>query len=294
MLLKGNAVAKKISEENAERVSLLKEKGITPTLAIFRIGSKEADLSYERGILKRFSECGAEVIVRVFPEDVEEKDFIDALEEADRDERIHGILAFRPLPKRFDKDLLNRHIDPKKDVDGCTDLSLAGLFVNKELGFAPCTAQAAIEILDYYEIPISGKNIVVLGRSLVIGKPVSMMLLNRNATVTVCHRKTQDTPSIAFKADILVSAIGECENINRDYVSPHQTIIDVGINYSEEKNRLCGDVLFEEVEPLVENITPVPGGVGSVTTSILARHVIEAAEKTVKKSHLNCNPKSGH
>ena len=284
MLLKGNAVAKKISEENAERVSLLKENGITPTLAIFRIGSKEADLSYERGILKRFSECGVEVRVRTFAQDVEEKDFIDALEEADRDEQIHGILVFRPLPKRFAKDLLNRHIDPRKDVDGCTDLSLTGLFVNKGLGFAPCTAQAAIEILDYYEIPIEGKNVVVLGRSLVIGKPVAMLLLNRNATVTICHRKTKDTPSIAAKAEILVSAIGECENIDRNYVSPKQTVVDIGINYSEEKNRICGDVLFEEVEPIVENITPVPGGVGSVTTSILARHVIEAAERINEKS----------
>ena len=164
-------------------------------------------------------------------------------------------------------------------MDGCSDLSLAGVFTNTELGFAPCTAKAAVEILDHYSIDVKGKNVVVLGRSLVIGKPVAMLLLNKNATVTICHTKTVDIRNIASKADILICATGVMESVNKDYVNPEQTIIDVGISWNEEKEKLCGDVLFEEVEPLVKAITPVPGGVGSVTTSVLINNTVEAAKR---------------
>ena len=279
MLLKGKAVAEKISKDNRFRAESLKEKGIIPCLAIFRIGEKDSDLSYERGALKRCDECGVSVRRYVFDEGVSEEEFYAALEKANKDEFIHGILVFRPLPKRFDDNVLRNRIAPEKDVDGCSDLSLAGIFVNKGLGYAPCTAQAAIEILDYYSIECKGKNAVVLGRSLVIGKPVSMLLLNRNATVTICHTRTRNIEEIASKADLLICCTGQMESVNRAYVNEKQTLIDVGISWNEEKQKLCGDVLFEEVEPIVENITPVPGGVGSVTTSILVKHVIEAAEK---------------
>ena len=279
MLLKGKAVAEKISKDNRFKAEALKEKGIIPCLAIFRIGEKDSDLSYERGALKRCDECGVSVRRYVFDEGVSEEEFYAALEKANKDEFIHGILVFRPLPKRFDDNVLRNRIAPEKDVDGCSDLSLAGIFVNKGLGYAPCTAQAAIEILDYYGIECKGKNAVVLGRSLVIGKPVSMLLLNRNATVTICHTRTRNIEEIASKADLLICCTGQMESVNRAYVNGKQTLIDVGISWNEEKQKLCGDVLFEEVEPIVENITPVPGGVGSVTTSILVKHVIEAAEK---------------
>ena len=279
MLLRGKAVAEKISEENRTRADALKEKGITPCLAIFRIGLKESDLSYEIGALKRCNESGVDVKRFAFAEDVSEEEFYAALDQANQDKTIHGILVFRPAPKRFDDNKLRNSIAPEKDVDGCSDLSLAGIFVRKDLGFAPCTAEAAIEILDHYGIECKGRNAVVLGRSLVIGKPVSMLLLNRNATVTICHTGTKNVEEIASKADILICATGQMETVNRNFVNERQTLIDVGISWNKEKHKLCGDALFEEVEPIVENITPVPGGVGSVTTSILVRHVIEAAEK---------------
>ena len=279
MILEGNAVSEKISAENIERVNALKDKGIIPTLAIFRIGEKGADLSYEKGLSKRCKKTGVEIQNFVFDEDVEVETFQKALEKANNDDSIHGILVFQPLPKRFGKNWLELRIDPEKDVDGCSLLSLAGLFANEKVGFAPCTAEAAVEMLDHYGIEISGKNVVVLGRSLVIGKPVTMLLMNKDATVTVCHRKTKDTAKIASGADILICAIGEAEAIDKSYVNEKQTIIDVGINYVAEKQKLCGDVLYDEVAPLVENISPVPGGVGSVTTAILIRHVIEAAER---------------
>ncbi|MBR4421694.1 MAG: bifunctional 5,10-methylene-tetrahydrofolate dehydrogenase/5,10-methylene-tetrahydrofolate cyclohydrolase [Erysipelotrichaceae bacterium] len=278
-LLKGKAVAEAINNRSKETVIELKEQGIIPALAIFRVGNKDSDLSYERGALKRCDEIGIKVIQYIFDEDVTEEAFYTKLEEANQDDSIHGILVFRPLPKRFDDDVLRNRIAPAKDIDGCSDLSLAGVFTNKKLGFAPCTAQSVIEILDHYKIDPKGKNIAVLGRSLVIGKPVSMLLLNRHATVTICHTRTIDTPSIASKADILICATGQMESVTKEYTNSEQIIIDVGINWNEEKQKLCGDVLFEDVEPSVKAITPVPGGVGSVTTSVLMEHVIEAAQR---------------
>ncbi|MBO4214386.1 MAG: bifunctional 5,10-methylenetetrahydrofolate dehydrogenase/5,10-methenyltetrahydrofolate cyclohydrolase, partial [Lachnospiraceae bacterium] len=173
-------------------------------------------------------------------------------------------------------------LNPAKDVDGCTDGSLAGVFTNTEIGFPPCTAEAAMKILEYYNIDPKGKNVTVIGRSLVIGRPVAMMLMHKNATVTICHTRTVDVPSITRKAEIVIAASGQMESVNKEYLSEGQTVIDVGIGWSEEKQKLCGDVLFEEADGLVEKITPVPGGVGSVTTSVLVSHVVEAAKRCVK------------
>ena len=278
-LLKGKNVADALMEENRKTVAELKEKGLCPTLAIFRIGEKDSDLSYEKGINKKAEEAGIRLVKYVFDEDVPTEEFYSKLDQANKDPGIHGILVFRPLPDRFNDDELRNMIDPSKDVDGCNDLSLAGIFINKNLGFAPCTAQSVIEILNYYKIDPKGKNVVVLGRSLVIGKPVSMMLSNLNATVTICHSRTRDVEKIAAKADILICATGMMESVNRNYVNENQTVIDVGISWNENKNKLCGDVLFEEVEPLVKDITPVPGGVGSLTSCILISHVIESCRR---------------
>ena len=278
-LLKGKIVADALTEENRKTVAELKEKGLCPTLAIFRIGEKDSDLSYEKGINKKAEEAGIRLVKYVFDEDVPTEEFYSKLDQANKDPGIHGILVFRPLPDRFNDDELRNMIDPSKDVDGCNDLSLAGIFINKNLGFAPCTAQSVIEILNYYKIDPKGKNVVVLGRSLVIGKPVSMMLSNLNATVTICHSRTRDVEKIAAKADILICATGMMESVNRNYVNENQTVIDVGISWNENKNKLCGDVLFEEVEPLVKDITPVPGGVGSLTSCILISHVIESCRR---------------
>ena len=279
-ILKSKVVADAIKEKDIAIVNELKEKGICPTLAIFRVGEKDADLSYEKGAIKRCEQVGVNVKRFLFPQDVSEEEFYTKLEQANEDPEIHGILVFRPLPKdRFNDDKLRNCISPQKDVDGCSDLSLAGIFTSQDLGFPPCTAEAVIAILDHYDIDIAGKNIVVLGRSLVIGRPVSMMLLQRNATVTICHTKTKDIAKIACKADILVATTGKMEIVNKEFTNPDQIIIDVGIDWNEKKQKLCGDVLFEDVEPYVKALTPVPGGVGSVTTSILVDHVVKACQK---------------
>jgi len=196
---------------------------------------------------------------------------------------------FRPLPKHLkaDQNEICNRLDPKKDVDCMTDLSNAGVFEGRsDLGFAPCTPAACMEILDYYGIDCKGKNAVVIGRSLVVGKPAAMMLMGKNATVTVCHTKTVNTAEICRKADILVSAAGVLNSLTKDYVRPGQVVIDVSINWDENKpnargglGAIAGDAVYAEVEPIVEAITPVPGGVGSVTTSVLMKHVIEAAER---------------
>lgn len=282
-ILKGKEVASSILAKDIEIVSRLKDKNITPALAIFRVGEKDADLSYERGAIKRCEQAGVKVVQYVFDEDVSVEDFYKKLDEANNDPDIHGILVFRPLPKdRFNDETLRNFISPAKDVDGCSDLSLAGIFTSRKLGFPPCTAQAVLEILDHYEIAAEGKNIVVLGRSLVIGKPVSMMLMERNATVTICHTKTKDIASIASKADILICTTGRVEMVTKEFTNPDQIIIDVGIDWNEKKQKLSGDVCYEEVEPCVKAITPVPGGVGSVTTSVLVDHVIEAAVRSTE------------
>lgn len=278
-LLKGKDVAISINERSKKDIEALKNKGIIPTLAIVRVGSKESDLSYEKGAIKRAGEVGVEIKSIVLDENVDYNSFYSTLDQLNNDNSVHGILLLRPIPNELDNEKARLYIKPEKDVDGCGNGSLSGVFTNTEYGFAPCTAQAAIEILDYYNIDVTGKNVVVVGRSLVVGKPLSMLLLNKNATVTVCHSKTKDLPGICKKADIVICAIGRLEMLNADYFSNNQIVIDVGINWSETKQKLCGDVLFEEAEPIVDSITPVPGGVGSVTTSVLINHVVEACKR---------------
>lgn len=278
-LLKGKDVASFINERSKKDVDALKLKGINPTLAIIRVGNKEQDLSYEKGAIKRANEVGVEVKSIVLNEDVNYDTFYKTLDDINNDDTVHGILLLRPLPNYLDNEKARLSIKPSKDVDGCGNGSLSGIFTNTELGFAPCTAQAAIEILDYYGIDVKGKNVVIVGRSLVVGKPLSMMLLNKNATVTICHTKTIDITSITKKADIIVTATGVMESFDAKYFSQNQIVIDVGISWNDVKQKLCGDVNFDEVERIVEAITPVPGGVGSVTTSVLISHVVEAAKR---------------
>jgi methylenetetrahydrofolate dehydrogenase (NADP+)/methenyltetrahydrofolate cyclohydrolase len=278
-LLKGKDVVEALNEKLIAEVNDLKEKGIIPTLAILRVGERPDDLSYERGAIKRCELIGVAVKVVALPADISENDFFDALEKLNDDINIHGILMFRPLPKHIDSEKARKLLKATKDVDGCTDLSLAGVFTNTNIGFAPCTAEAAMEILRFYNIPVAGKNVVVIGRSLVIGRPVAMLLMHENATVTICHTKTKDVPSITKNADIVVVASGQMESVGADYLRQGQTVIDVGISWNDEKGKLCGDVKFDEAEAIVDAITPVPGGVGGVTTSILVKHVVEAAKR---------------
>ena len=280
-VLKGMPVAKAISEELKARSEALQAKGVTPTLAIFRVGERDDDLSYERGAMKRAEQTGVAVKNVVLPADVDSETFFKTLKELNGDKTVHGILMFRPLPKQLDGEKARQMLAPEKDVDGCTDGSLAGVFANAKVGFPPCTAQAALEILKFYGVDPKGKKAAVVGRSLVIGRPVAMMLMHANATVTICHTRTVDVPSITKAADIVIAASGQMESVGADYVSDGQTVLDVGIGWNEAKGKLCGDVKFEEVEPIVSAITPVPGGVGSVTTAVLCKHVIEAAERTL-------------
>ena len=282
MLLKGADVTASLNERLARRVAELSEKGITPTLAILRVGERPDDISYETGAMKRCGRIGVAVRNVLLPAEVDSETFFASLEELNRDPSVHGILMLRPLPKHIDGERARRMLAPEKDVDGCTDGSLAGVFTNTKLGYPPCTAQAAMEILDHYGIDCEGKRAAVLGRSLVVGRPAAMLLMHRNATVTVCHSRTRDMPSVVQEADIVFAAIGEPEELGAECFREGQIVIDVGIHWSEEKGKLCGDVRFDEVEPVVAAVTPVPGGVGTVTTSILVSHVVEAAERTVQ------------
>ena len=288
-LLLGKEVTAAMNEKLQARVAALKEKGVTPKLAIVRCGENPSDLSYEKGATARAELIGVEVQKFVLPEDVTKEALIAQIEAINADDSIHGVLMFRPLPKHLkaDQNEICNRLDPKKDVDCMTHLSNAGVFEGLNgLGFAPCTPAACMEILDYYGIDCKGKNAVVIGRSLVVGKPAAMMLMGKNATVTVCHTKTVNTAEICRNADIIVSAAGVLNSLTKDYVRPGQVVVDVSINWDENKinakggkGGIAGDAKFDEVEPIVEAITPVPGGVGSVTTSVLMKHVVEAAER---------------
>lgn len=276
--LLGKEVTASMNEDIKQRVSALEANGIHPMLCIIRVGEKPEDLSYERGARKRCELLGVGCETRVLPETVSQEEMLAAIHAVNQDDRIHGVLLFRPIPKNLDRDQIHNTLLPQKDVDGMTDLTLSGIFTGKDIGFPPCTAQACIEILDYYGIDCTGKRVVVIGRSLVVGRPVAMQLMKKNATVTICHTRTVDLPSVAREADILVATAGRPEMIGKEYVRPGQIILDVGINLNSA-GKLCGDVDYEAVEPVVSAITPVPGGVGSVTTSVLVSHVVKAAEK---------------
>lgn len=281
-ILRGKEVADALTARMQQDVQQLRVQGITPTLCIFRVGERPDDLSYERGATKRAETAGVEVKKVVLPADVTQEAFDEAFRQVNEDDSIHGILLFRPLPGQLDNEKARQMLDPAKDIDGCTDLSLAGVFTNTKTGFPPCTAQAAMEILHHFDIPVSGKKAAVIGRSLVIGRPVAMMLMHENATVVNCHTRTADVPSITREADILIAASGQLHSVTTEYTNPDQVVIDVGINWDEAKGGISGDVDFENVEPHVAAITPVPGGVGGVTTCVLIGHVIEAAKRKMK------------
>ena len=280
---KGAPVAAALSETIAAEAAELTAKGGLPTLAIFRVGERDDDLAYERGAMKRCEKVGVRVKNVVLPADVDSDTFFRTLEALNTDPEVHGILMFRPLPKQLDGEKARRMLAPEKDVDGCTDGSLAGVFTNTALGFPPCTAQAAMELLRYYGVDPKGKRVAVIGRSLVIGRPVAMMLMHANATVTVCHTRTVDVPAVTREADIVVAASGQMENVGANYLRPGQIVIDVGIGWNEAKQKLCGDVRAEEAEPIAAALTPVPGGVGSVTSAVLCKHVVEAAKRRIEK-----------
>lgn len=277
-VIKGKPVADKITENLIDEVESLKNKGINPSLAIVRVGENPDDMSYERGAMNRCAKIGIDVKNIILKSDVSEEDYINAIEELNNDKSVNGILCLRPLPKHIDENRVKYAIDAEKDVDCFNPINSAKLFEGDADGYAPCTPEAVMKILKHYNVELSGKKAVVLGRSLIVGKPVSMMLMAQNATVTVCHSKTENLSDEAKKADVLIAAIGRAKMVDNSYIKEGATVIDVGINVDECGN-LCGDVDTESVLGIASMVTPVPAGVGSVTTSVLAEHIIRACKK---------------
>ena len=276
--LRGKAVADNLHVEIAKQTEKLKARGITPKLAVVRVGAREDDLAYERGILKKFANNNVDVVVKELPQDTDQETLDREVRTLNDDPTVNGILMFRPLPKHLSDENIKTFIDPGKDVDVMGYGNMAGLFAGDKDAYAPCTAQAVMEILNFYGIETKGKNVTVIGRSLVIGKPVTLLLIGANATVTVCHTKTRDIREECRRADIIVAAAGVAKMVTKDYVRPGQVIIDVGMNV-DENGKLCGDVDFDEVSQIVDKITPVPGGVGAVTTSVLMKYTVNNAVK---------------
>lgn len=274
--LRGAPVARAIMDKTAGEITRLAQAGIMPKLAVFRVGSREDDIAYERSIIKRFSVAGAAVEVMALSEDATQEELEAAVRRAADDESVHGILVFSPLPKKFNAGRIRMLIPAEKDVDGMTDASLAGVFRGDKNAFAPCTAQAVVEILRYYGMEnLAGKRVTVVGRSTVVGKPLAMLLLGMNATVTVCHTKTADTAAECRRADVVIACAGQARMMTDEYMSAGQTIIDVGIN--ADGDGICGDVDYATAQSIVAAATPVPGGVGAVTTAVLLSHTVRNA-----------------
>ena len=273
----GTDVAKAMKEELIQEVETLKAAGTNPCLAIVRVGARPDDLSYERGAKKRMELVGIDCKVVELPEDITQEAFEAEFAKVNDDPAVHGILLFRPLPKHLDEEPIKNMIHPYKDVDCMCSENIAKVFAGDDSGYGPCTAEAVMEMLAHYNIDLTGKRVTVVGRSMVVGKPLSMMLLKKNATITVCHTRTADLAGECRKAEILVAAVGKAKMITADMVGEGSIVVDVGVNVDENGN-LCGDVDFAAVEGKTSYISPVPKGVGSVTTSVLAKHVVKAAK----------------
>lgn len=283
MILSGMYVAEEITSRNKEKVKSLRVEGIIPTLAVVRVGENPSDVAYEKSLCKRAEVTGVKVVKYQYDEDVSQEKLMDDIRSINEDAGIHGILMFRPLPSHIDEEAMCNAIDYRKDIDGVSLKSMAGVYSESEGYFSPCTAQACIEMLDYYDISLEGKRVCVVGRSLVIGRPVALMCMNRNATVTVLHSRTrkEDFDEACRNAEIVIAAVGSPKLIGSQQLGENQIILDVGTNVDEDGS-LCGDVDFEAAEKAAAGITPVPGGIGRITTAVLMKHVVAAAEKLGK------------
>ena len=277
-IIKGKPVADAITAEIVKDVEELKSKDIEPKLKIVRVGAREDDLAYERGALSRMEKCGIKAEVLELPVDICQADFVKELKAVNDDPSVHGILLFRPLPKQLDMEKIKFVVDPVKDIDCMNPLNAEKIFEGDKTGYPPCTSQACVEILDHYGIDMKGKRAAVIGRSMVVGKPLAMLLLDKNATVTICHSRTNDLPGVCRQAEVVIAAVGRAEMVTGDFISEGAVVIDVGINVNAE-GKLCGDVKFDECVDKASMITPVPAGVGSVTTSVLAKHVVKACKQ---------------
>ncbi len=273
-ILKGADVVSAINHSLQQELA---SSSYIPRLAIIRVGERPDDISYERGAIKRMNTVGLRCDSYVFEESISHAKFVEEFQKINTDPDIDGILLLRPLPKHIDETVITALISPEKDVDGISPYNMAKIFSGDETGFAPCTAQAVIEILDYANIPLTGKRVTIIGRSLVVGKPLAMLCIKRNATVTICHTKTLHIEETCRQAEILIACAGQANMVDHSYIGAHAIVIDVGINV-DRQNKLCGDVDLNSITPIASLATPVPGGVGTVTTSVLAKHVIQAAK----------------
>ena len=285
-ILKGKPVAEWIDSKTREEATrLIEESSIVPTLAILRVGNNESDIAYENSAVKKAANLGIHIEKFILEDSADESDVLDIIKFINEQENIHGLLMFRPLPHNMDEEKICNHVRPEKDIDGITERTLGGIFTGAQLGFPPCTPEAAMAILKYYGIDPAGKRVVVVGRSLVVGKPAAIMLLNRNATVTICHSKTpaDELKAVCQDADIIICATGRRNTITAEHVNGKQVIIDVGINF-DENDKMCGDADCEGIAEAngAAAITPVPGGVGAVTTALLMYHVAKAASIATK------------
>lgn len=279
--LEGKPVVQALRDSIKQRVSTLNEKNVTPTILILRVGEREDDISYERGILKNCEMLGIQSRVLPLPQDITQSELLHTLEQANQDKDIHGIMLFRPLPAQLDLEALCNAINPEKDIDCMSPVNLEKVFEGYSKGFVPCTAQAVVELLKYYEIPLKGANVAVVGRSLVVGKPLTMLLNDENATVTLCHSRTKDMPSVTSKADIVVAAIGKAKFMTQEYFNSDSIVVDVGIN-DAGNGKICGDVEFDNVIDKVKALNPAVGGIGTITTTILLSNVVLACENLNK------------
>lgn len=271
--MKGAAVSAKLKEQVEKGLETLTW---VPKLTIIRVGENPDDISYEKGAMKKLTSFGLEVESKVFPGDISDEAFKREFAAINADASVDGILMLRPLPKQLNEQDIEKMIDPAKDLDGISPVNIAKVFSGDTSGFAPCTAEAVVCMLKMNDIALSGKRVAVVGRSMVVGRPLSMLLLHENATVTICHSRTASLPEVCREADILTACVGKAAMINHTYVKKDAVVIDVGINV-DENGKLCGDVDFADLEGTASAATPVPGGVGGVTTAVLAQHLVRAA-----------------
>lgn len=280
-ILKGAPVAKVIKERIRIEAESLKQKNIVPTLGIIRMGNRADDVSYEKGVIKNCEAVGIQARVFEISAETPMNEFVELLKRINEDDNVHGILIFRPLPDHIDYEIIKNLIDPRKDVDCMNPLNLEKVFEGEMDGFVPCTPKAVIEVLKYYNVSLVGANVAIINRSMVVGRPLSMLFLGESSTVTICHSKTRDLPKVTANADIVVAAVGKSKMLGNEYFSENSIVIDVGINDAGE-GKICGDVDYDNTVENVKAITPVPGGVGSVTSAILLNHVIIACKNIIK------------
>lgn len=279
IVLEGAPVAQAIYDKAAKVSASLRERGVNPVVALVRVGEDPADVAYENSIKTNMSKGGVTAVTAALAQSASTQQVLETIHTLNESPIVHGVMLFCPMPSQIDGEAVRHAVHPMKDVDGITDMSLGGVFTGSGLGFAPCTAQAVIELLDYYGMDLRGRSVAVVGRSLVVGRPVAMLLTQRDATVTLCHSRTPKLMEVTKQADIVVLATGRAKAYGSEYFAPHQTVIDVGVNDDPGSGKLCGDVDFGAVCTKVSAITPVPGGLGAVTTAVLVSHVVEAAKK---------------